>query len=62
MQVWPWFTVYNVKSMISKKEGVPPEKQFFGFQGKRLQDTRTLLGDYNIQRASTLSLDLKTRP
>lgn len=48
--------------MISKKEGVPPEKQFFGFQGKRLQDTRTLLGDYNIQRASTLSLDLKTRP
>lgn len=60
LDVYPSTTVYDMKTLLEAKEGIPSDQQRIIFAGHQLEDTRELV-DYNIREESVLNLVLRLR-
>ena len=60
INVFPIYSIGIIKRLIYDKEDIKKDSQRLIFEGRQLEDNRTL-EDYNIQRDSTLHLILRLR-
>lgn len=56
----PTNTIEDIKKKIRSCEGIPPDQQRLIFEGRQLEDLRTLQ-DYKVQEGSTIHLVLRLR-
>ncbi len=60
IEVEPSDSIEKIKEKIKEREGYPPDKQILLFNGRNLEDGKTL-ADYNIQKESTINMFMKIR-
>jgi len=56
----PNMTIRQVKEHVEQVENIPVDQQRLIYQGKQLEDDRTL-SDYNIEKDATIHLVLRLR-
>jgi len=59
-RVSPAFTIFQLKEMIHDQEGIPPEQQRIIFDGRQMEDAKTV-GFYRIGENAVLHLVLRLR-